>query len=470
MPLSFILSFKENICFTEQSNGDFLLKSPQITFPLKHLSAGVIAAINTLFGDGATEDELNEIVLKTDGFSALPSFYYYLQQLIELGAICHTLRSDGVSIATIVLLKNTENLRFLDAAPDKKYQLSRFAYSHQESDRMVLESPLSRSKIILTDWRGSAIANSLTTPQTATEIAATIPAVSLDTVKMFFSLLLTAGVISPVEANGTISERENEILSQWEFHDLLFHSRSRAGRHDNAIGKSFRFVGKISPLPVIKPKLGNDAIQLYQPDLEKIKQEDETFTNILESRKSIRVQGEQPITDRQLGEFLYRVARVRSIFPKDEKECSSRPYANGGACYELELYVIVNRCQNLTSGLYHYCPQDHQLAKISPLNKYTEILLNNAETATIPPCNPQILIILASRFPRVSWNYESMAYALTLKHVGVLYQTMYLVATAMNLAPCAVGSGNSDIFAAATGCDYYTETSVGEFMLGTRSN
>ena len=60
-----------------------------------------------------------------------------------------------------------------------------------------------------------------------------------------------------------------------------------------------------------------------------------------------------------------------------------------------------------------------------------------------------------------------MAYATTLKNVGVLYQTMYLVATAMGLAPCALGCGDSDAFARAAGADYYAEPSVGEFLLGS---
>ena len=42
---------------------------------------------------------------------------------------------------------------------------------------------------------------------------------------------------------------------------------------------------------------------------------------------------------------------------------------------------------------------------------------------------------------------------------------MYLVATAMNLAPCALGSGNADLFAKAALTDYYIESSVREFML-----
>ena len=60
-----------------------------------------------------------------------------------------------------------------------------------------------------------------------------------------------------------------------------------------------------------------------------------------------------------------------------------------------------------------------------------------------------------------------MAYATILKNVGVLYQTMYLVATAMGLASCALGGGDADLFVAAVGTDYYAETSVGEFILGS---
>jgi SagB-type dehydrogenase family enzyme len=60
-----------------------------------------------------------------------------------------------------------------------------------------------------------------------------------------------------------------------------------------------------------------------------------------------------------------------------------------------------------------------------------------------------------------------MAYAVILKNLGVLIQTMYLVATASDLAPCAVGGGDSDLFCKVTGTNYLEETSVGEFMLGS---
>jgi SagB-type dehydrogenase family enzyme len=67
----------------------------------------------------------------------------------------------------------------------------------------------------------------------------------------------------------------------------------------------------------------------------------------------------------------------------------------------------------------------------------------------------------------MAWKYTAIAYALTLKHVGVVFQTVYLTATDMNLAPCALGGGDSDLFARVASTDYYTETSVGEFLLGS---
>jgi SagB-type dehydrogenase family enzyme len=79
-----------------------------------------------------------------------------------------------------------------------------------------------------------------------------------------------------------------------------------------------------------------------------------------------------------------------------------------------------------------------------------------------------VYFAITARFQRLQWKYESMVYSVVLKDVGALYQTMYLVATAMGLAPCALGGGSSDLFSRLAGLDYYAESQVGEFLLGTR--
>ena len=48
---------------------------------------------------------------------------------------------------------------------------------------------------------------------------------------------------------------------------------------------------------------------------------------------------------------------------------------------------------------------------------------------------------------------------------AVLIGVSRLVATALGLAPCAIGAGNTDRFATVAGTHDYEETSVGEFAL-----
>jgi SagB-type dehydrogenase family enzyme len=191
----------------------------------------------------------------------------------------------------------------------------------------------------------------------------------------------------------------------------------------------------------------------------------------------VREFGDPPISAKQLGEFLFRVGRVKELKELEvptpngslPMDFALRPYPGGGALYELELYPVVNHCADLASGMYHYDPLNHRLEKLAGKTPEVEGLLRAASGATtIPVEHIQVLIVVAARFQRMAWKYNTLAYAATLKHVGVLYQTMYLAATAMGIAPCAIGCGDSDVFTRAAGTDYYTESSVGEFLIGSK--
>ena len=89
-----------------------------------------------------------------------------------------------------------------------------------------------------------------------------------------------------------------------------------------------------------------------------------------------------------------------------------------------------------------------------------------AKFAMGAPAAPQILITIAARFGRTSWKYSSIAYALILKDVGVLIQTLYMMATDMGLGGCAIGSVNIDLFAKMTGIEFHVEGPVGQFAIG----
>lgn len=274
--------------------------------------------------------------------------------------------------------------------------------------------------------------------------------------------------------------RSASAAHHWSAPELWFHHWSRDHRADHPFGITGWAQGEINPLPA-RPEAfpGHGYVDLPRPDLERVTGADAPLTTVVEARHSCREHGEPPITLEELGEFLFRCARNRGTVSVHGLEIASRPYPSGGALYELELYPVVWRVTGLSPGMYHYDGFGHRLQKVRGDTAPVRRLLASAMAATgaqspeaatggDEPALPQVLLVVAARFGRVMWKYEAMGYALILKNVGALYQTMYLVATAMGLAPVALGVGDPDAFAEATGLDPLSQGSVGEFLIGSR--
>jgi len=468
------IALREELSMTGAPNGDLWLTSPMGKITFRQVSPILRQAFDALTR-GTTTQEITELVSKQGDPESLTRLYLHLEQLGKRGLITHTAVDSGKPLATITGIGQRYSFKLHDIDVSQPYQLSRFALWRRQGNKQVLESPLGQARIMVHDHRFSALTGALCNPRSLKDIEDQVPGLSDQAASDCFQLLLNADALSEC-LDGSSAEDNNETLAQWSFHDLLFHSRSRFGRHNDLYGATFRHIGKIDPRPAVKHPVAGTRIDLYSPDLATLRAGDPPLAQVMETRRSVYDYGTHPISLTELGEFLFRVARVRetgqmqvrSFYTEAQgtMEVSSRPYPAGGKCYDLEFYVTVDRCDGLPSGLYHYEPAEHCLMQVSGRTENVEALLKYASVAA-PGGHPQVLITLASRFQRVSWKYDAIAYATTLKHVGVVYQTMYLAATAMGLGPCALGSGDSDLFAAAAGTDYLVESSVGEFMLGS---
>jgi SagB-type dehydrogenase family enzyme len=256
-----------------------------------------------------------------------------------------------------------------------------------------------------------------------------------------------------------------------EPHDLFLHNRSRVGMTPDALGGTFRHAGILPPLPAIHPPFRGRLVPLPRPDLSRLVQTDQPLAAVMERRRSQREWADRPMTADELGEFLFRVFRItttRRADPADPRsyEVSLRPIPSAGAAHDLEVYVAAGRVADLGRALFHYNPAQHAMTEVTRATYPVSALLGAAVRSSGCSTEPPAVIVLASRFGRLAWKYEGMAYAATLKNVGVAYTAMYLAATAMGLAGCALGSGESNVFGLATGMKPYAESSVGEFMIG----
>jgi len=383
-----------------------------------------------------------------------------VQRLWRQGLLIQVLRSGG---------KKSAILRNFGDAPVFPYEsefsghlvMSEDACIRRQGDSLLIESLEVGAFVQITDPQLFQVPVAFVNPITCQELASRVN-VCEETRTAVAAWLRSIGVLRPV--NRMSCHRDE--LTGWSFADRFIHSRSRRGRHVGGYGGTFALRGGVLEPPALKPPSGPKMVTLWTPNLEEITKREPSFTSVLERRHSIREHNQAPLTSEELGEFLYRTARVKEMIRADQYEVATRPYPSGGALHELEFYPLVNRCKGLSPALYHYDGATHRLEHITDPTAETRQILADGMRNCGMRGQPHVLILVAARFLRVNWKYESIAYALILKNVGVAYQTMYLVATAMGLAPCALGGGSADLFCRAAGTKYWEESSVGEFMLG----
>ncbi|HEY7695764.1 MAG TPA: SagB family peptide dehydrogenase, partial [Nitrososphaeraceae archaeon] len=145
-----------------------------------------------------------------------------------------------------------------------------------------------------------------------------------------------------------------------------------------------------------------------------------------------------------------------------------RPYASGGARYPLEIYVVNNSISGIQKGIHYYDPLDHKLNLINKNTSFQKRFNKFIMDVQHPLMNrePDALFIITAVFARTMWKYEKLGLSLILSDLGCLYQTMYLVATEMNLAPCPIGKTDEETVSKWLNLNWFEESHVGTFMLG----
>ena len=385
----------------------------------------------------------------------------------------------GQALLSVVPLQPSSRFHPVPLSPRMPVRLSRFVQMRTDGNEYRLESPIAQHRVLLHRPEALWFIGSLAHATTVASCAAALPQPSPVLVAALSYLWAAGMMVRADNEAASFAEDSEAALIGWSAVDLMFHTRSTIGRHDEDIGATFPM--ERSPEPVVKPPTGGTKIPLYRPGWNELLANDPPLTVAIEGRSSVRSYAEVPLTAAELGELLYRAARVRSVSnfsvpghpvvatePPNGAgaERSDRPYPSGGACHELELYVTVGECAGLDPGVYHYDPLNHALELVNADRRVIEELLKCARRMANMDSLPPLLITITARIRRLSWKYEGLVYSLILKHVGVLTQNLYLVCAAMRLSPCALGSANIDVTARAFGVDWRVEPSVGQFIVG----
>ncbi|HEU0288133.1 MAG TPA: SagB family peptide dehydrogenase [Nocardioidaceae bacterium] len=390
---------------------------------------------------------------------------------------CCVVQSLGLDADTgpmLSVVPVTREARFWDpphVEPDRPIVLSRFATIRPGKGSLLLESPLTDFSVVLHRPKAAYVVSALA-QATSIEGLRSQTILAEPVLADLVSYLVASGIVQVghrdlADGQPHFDEDDDSSLDAWSYYDLEFHARTRLSRYDTELTPASQSE-RLPVEPVVKPPPDGPRFPLHRPDLELA--DDLSLTEAIENRRSSFDFSPRPVSASAIGELLFRVARIRwtrltRTGDGVEYVVSDRPYPSTADLYELELYVSLDRCPELPRGTFHYDPGAHSLTLVDDSEPALAELLDTAKIAAGCSFRPPVLVTMTSRIARLSWLYGTIAYSLTLKHVGELQQTFLLVATAMGLA-CqapAIIDGTAD---EALRLDWPNEVSVGEFLVG----
>lgn len=386
------------------------------------------------------------------------------------GSVVHSLALNDGRGPLLSAIPVTQSPVFPDGPlpAGRQVRLSRFTALRAEDGALLAESPGAPYKVALLRPSAVLITSSLATAKTVEQLAET-SGLAAPVVADVVEFLVAAGVVLLADSHGRFTEFGDPETTTWSHPDLMFHSRSRTWQKSSPQEPGGGRAG--APPPVVKPGTGGPTFPLHRPDPAALAAADPTLTSLLESDHSCPEFSERTLSARQIGEFLFRSARVQSTGPAHlpggpSHEASQRPYFSVACLYELEVYVGVNRCADLARGVYHYDPQWHTLTLINDDAAVLDNLLDMAMIAAGSHRRPSALLTMTARMSRIAWVLGGgAAYATTLLHLGALQQVFYLAAKAMGLAAHAVPVDAGDRVDRALKLEWPAEVSVGECVL-----
>lgn len=230
---------------------------------------------------------------------------------------------------------------------------------------------------------------------------------------------------------------------------LAAHRAARRGYDDAPRGKR----ADAPPRPPIA-EFPTEAPLVHLPPPEPV---GASLLDALAQRRSERSFAERAPTLAQLAAIAQACLRAHG---------GRRPHPSAGSRYPLQAFVVASPGRELPGGLYRYDADDHLLARVGDDTNAIAALLDEARGAMGCDRAPPVLLVLVAHFDRSTAAYGPLSYSLALTEAGAITMSVSLVATALGLASCPIGTGDSPRFSALAGLDLLRSDVVAALALG----
>lgn len=160
----------------------------------------------------------------------------------------------------------------------------------------------------------------------------------------------------------------------------------------------------------------------------------------IQKRQTLREYSPRALTLHELCFLLMCTQGIKRVVPD---VATFRTVPSAGARHALETYLLVNRVQGLSPGLYRLLAIERKILKVSTADdlagRFTDACLGQGFVQTCAA-----LFIWAADVYRMAYRYGQRGYRYLYLDAGHVCQNLYLGAEAIDAGVCAIGAYDDD--------------------------
>lgn len=192
--------------------------------------------------------------------------------------------------------------------------------------------------------------------------------------------------------------------------------------------------------PPLQLEFNKEGKIIDLPEPSEVKVKELSLREAIEARKSIRAYKDSELTLEELSYLLWCTQGVKRII---KEAATLRNVPSAGARNAFETYLLINRVQGLSKGLYRYIALEHKLVEVN--------VEQGIDDKVVEAClgqyfikNSAVTFIWTAVPYRMNWRYGERGYRYLHLDAGHVCQNLYLAGVNIDCGVCAVAAFNDD--------------------------
>jgi SagB-type dehydrogenase family enzyme len=201
------------------------------------------------------------------------------------------------------------------------------------------------------------------------------------------------------------------------------------------------------PKPAVEQPAPENSEKIQLPDGKGFSLEKTDLVALIEKRQTFRKYTDDQLSLDELAFLLWGTQGVKAI---TENPLTKRTVPSAGSRHPFETYLLINKVESLSPGLYRYLAIDNMLTRISAPEDIRE-RLTIACMKQSHVHESAVTFFWVADIMRTIWRYSQRGYRFILLDAGHVCQNLYIMAESINCGVCGIAAYDDDLVNQALG-------------------